>query len=168
MAWVGGIVPGERLQQNAQEADSCEHWARALKHLSVCANSEQMNGSFVRASDISSQPKVQTSINANTEFYSRPLERRCVRVKGLEPIRTRHQILSLAWLPITTHPPHNYKGLQSYTYIFNLQVRIRLNLPAFCNLTETSGLSSRLQSSPGVGSGQIRICRPFSGTSPWT
>ena len=28
-----------------------------------------------------------------------------VRVKGLEPIRTRHQILSLAWLPITTHPP---------------------------------------------------------------
>ena len=27
-----------------------------------------------------------------------------VRVKGLEPIRARHQILSLAWLPITTHP----------------------------------------------------------------
>lgn len=25
-----------------------------------------------------------------------------VRAKGLEPIRTRHQILSLAWLPITT------------------------------------------------------------------
>ena len=27
-----------------------------------------------------------------------------VRAKGLEPIRTRHQILSLAWLPITTRP----------------------------------------------------------------
>ena len=25
-----------------------------------------------------------------------------VRAKGLEPIRTRHQILCLAWLPITT------------------------------------------------------------------
>ena len=62
----------------------------------------------------------------------------------------------------------NSKGLQSYTYILNLQVRIRLNLPAFCNLTETSGLSSHLQSSPGVDAGQIRICRPFSGTSPWT
>ena len=27
-----------------------------------------------------------------------------VRVKGLEPIRARHQILSLACLPISTHP----------------------------------------------------------------
>lgn len=27
-----------------------------------------------------------------------------VRVKGLEPICTRHQILSLACLPISTHP----------------------------------------------------------------
>ena len=27
-----------------------------------------------------------------------------VRVKGLEPIRRRHQILSLACLPISTHP----------------------------------------------------------------
>ena len=33
-----------------------------------------------------------------------------VRAKGLEPIRTRHQILSLACLPISTRPPVGSKG----------------------------------------------------------
>ena len=38
-----------------------------------------------------------------------------VRAKGLEPIRTRHQILSLACLPISTRPLAEGKGRKKAT-----------------------------------------------------
>ena len=43
-----------------------------------------------------------------------------VRVKGLEPIRARHQILSLACLPISTHPLLGCKDSHSLIVFQNL------------------------------------------------